>query len=103
MFETEQSSKRAFFNRISRYGRQSILEPDYDYFNPDDKDDEPEKEPDITWDMNDNTSSPSDSQEKDENDVQEPEQEQESSEDNGTTEEPEDPKTFWGKLKNFLK
>ena len=103
MFETEQSSKRAFFNRISRYGRQAILEPDYDYFNPDDKDDEPEKEPDITWDMNDNTSSPSDSQEKEENDVQEPEQEQESSEDNGTTEEPEDPKTFWGKLKNFLK
>lgn len=103
MFEAECTSRQAFYSNLSRRGRSFMREENFDYFNPSEQDDEPEKEPNITWDMNDNSSSLSDSQEKDEIDLQEAEQEQESSEDNRTTDEPEDTKTLWGKMKNFFK
>lgn len=103
MFEAECSSRQAFYGNLSRRGRCFMSEANFDYFNPSEQDDEPEKEPDITWDMNDNSSSPSDSQEKEEKDAQEAEQEQDPSTDSETLEEPEVTKTLWGKMKNFLK
>ena len=60
MFEVERSSKKAFYDRLSRKGRSFLMEEEYDYFNPcEDDDEEPEKEPDITWDVNNDTSSQS--------------------------------------------
>ena len=58
MFNIEHSSKKRFFDRLHREGRQFMMEDSYDYFNPGNEDaikhdDEPEKEPDITWNMDD--------------------------------------------------
>lgn len=100
MFELERTSKRRFFDRLASHGKSFLMDEQYDYF---ESEEESEKEPDITWDMNDNTSSPSDSQEVEDKDSQEAKQKQESLEDNETPEEPEEVKTFWGKMKNFLK
>ena len=55
MFETESRSRRSLYDRIARYGR-SIVEDDYDYFDPSDEAavkqvDKPEKEPDIVCDV----------------------------------------------------
>lgn len=36
MFISERSSKRAFYDRLSRKGRRFMMEKDYDYFNTDD-------------------------------------------------------------------
>ena len=52
MFEKERNSKEVFFSRLSREGRKFMLEKEYDYFSPNEPlDEEPEKEPDITWNM----------------------------------------------------
>ena len=54
MFEIEKSSKQRFFDRIHREGRHFMKEECYDYFESNNQDGEsPEKEPDITWDVND--------------------------------------------------
>ena len=47
MFVAESCCKRSFFDKLSRHGRAFMMEEDYDYF-------EPEKEPDITWDLSEN-------------------------------------------------
>ena len=49
MFEEERTSKRRFFDRLS-HGKSFLMNEQYDYF---ETDEEPEKEPDITWDMSD--------------------------------------------------
>ena len=63
MFRTESHSKREFYKRLHQMGRSFMMEDNYDYFNPNDVDsrkseDEPEKEPDITWDLNEDQSLP---------------------------------------------
>lgn len=103
MFEAERSSKRAFFNRLSRYGR-SIVEEDLDYFSLKDDDDEPEKEPDITWDMNDENKS-SETVNHDENkiDPKESDQQQVTTSSDTGNDEPEKPEGFLNKMKNLFK
>ena len=103
MFEAERSSKRAFFNRLSRYGR-SIVEEDLDYFSLKDDDDEPEKEPDITWDMNDeNKSSETVNHDENKTDPKESDQQQVTTSSDTGNDEPEKPEGFWNKMKNLLK
>ena len=106
MFEVERSSKRAFYDRLSRKGRHFLMEEEYDYFNPSkDEDEEPEKEPDITWNVNDDDTSSQTTGKSDEDkqEEEEPNQQQEDSQSVETTEESEEPKGFWNKVKNILK
>ena len=96
MFEAERSSKRNFFARLHREGRSFLLDEDYDYFHPGNEDaikqdKEQEKGPDIVWDKT------------------EEEKQQESSESEETivkaektAEEPEEPKGFFGKIKDYI-
>ena len=106
MFEVERSSKRAFYDRLSRKGRRFLMEEEYDYFNPSkDEDEEPEKEPDITWNVNDNDASSQTVGKSDDNkqEEEEPNPQQEDSQSVETTEETEEPKGFLNKVKNILK
>ncbi len=58
MFDIESSSKKRFYDRLHREGRAFMTEACYDYFSPDEpKLEEPEKEPDVVWDVNDDDSS----------------------------------------------
>jgi hypothetical protein len=58
MFRTESRSKREFYARLHREGRNFMKEECYDYFESNNQDDEePEKEPDVTWDVNNGASS----------------------------------------------
>ena len=104
MFRTESRSKREFYARLHREGRNFMKEECYDYFESNNQDDEPEKEPDITWDVNDDSSS---SQTVDNSDDQQDEeatkQQLEDTQSVETTEEPEESKGFWNKVKNILK
>lgn len=104
MFEIERSSKRAFFDRLSRKGRHFLMEEEYDYFNPSEDDEKkPEKEPDITWDVNDGASSQTeDNSNDDKQEEEETDQQQEDTPSVETTEEPKEPKGFWGKVKNYI-
>lgn len=45
MFATERRSKKAFFDKLSSFGRNIVMDKNYDYFGDD------EKEPDIVWDL----------------------------------------------------
>ena len=84
MFRAESRSKSEFFERLHRMGRSFIMEDNYDYFNPDDENDqEPEKEPDIVWDVKDNKV-------------------QNNSESGDTTASPEKPKGLWDKVKGYI-
>ena len=83
-----------------------MKEESYDYFNPNEDDDnEPEKEPDITWVVNDDGSS---SQIVDNNNDDEKQEEEEDSQPHGLTggesepNEPEKPLGFWGKVKKCI-
>ena len=108
MFKTEQSSKKAFFNRLHREGRQFLMGESYDYFNPGDEDaikhdDEPEKEPDITWNIDDdNQSSSTDGGGQDESNLETENQQENTSETLADTTEPEMKLGFWGKIKNYI-
>lgn len=104
MFEIERSSKRAFFDRLSRKGRHFLMEEEYDYFNPSEDDEKKaEKEPDITWDVNDGASSQTeDNSNDDKQEEEETDQQQEDTPSVETTEEPKEPKGFWGKVKNYI-
>lgn len=104
MFEAERSSKRAFFNRLSRYGR-SIVEEDLDYFSLKDDEEEPEKESDITWDVKEENkpSSDIDNQGDNKNDTEGNDQQLDTPTSDTGTDEPEKPEGFWGKMKNLLK
>ncbi|MBQ9203007.1 MAG: hypothetical protein IJ155_02065 [Prevotella sp.] len=105
MFEVERSSKRAFFDRLSRYGKRSVMEEEYDYFNPsEDEDEEPEKKPDITWNVNDDgvSSQTEDNSNDDKQEEEETDQQQEDTPSVEITEEPKEPKGFWGKVKNYI-
>lgn len=96
MFMAERTSKRDFFARLHREGRGFLMDEGYDYFHPDNedaikKDKEPEKEPEIVWD------------------VKEEEKHQESPESEETVEEAEkiveetvEPKGFLGKIKDYI-
>ena len=106
MFEIERSSKRDFFARLHREGRNFMKEECYDYFESNNQDeDEPEKKPDITWDVNDDSSSSQivDNSNDDKQDEEAVNQQQEDAQSVVTTEEPEEPKGFWEKVKNILK
>lgn len=104
MFEIERSSKRDFFARLHREGRNFMKEECYDYFESNNQDEEePEKDPDITWDVNDDTSSPAVYSSDDDKQEEEDPNQQENTQSDVTTEEPEEPKGFWGKVKNILK
>lgn len=84
MFRAESNSKRELFKRLHRMGRSFMMEDNYDYFNPDDENDqEPEKEPDIVWDVKEN-------------------KEQNNSESGDTTASPEKPKGLWDKVKGYI-
>jgi Mg-chelatase subunit ChlD len=106
MFELERSSKREFFARLHREGRNFMKEESYDYFESNDQDDEePEKEPDVTWDVNDDSSSSQtvDNSDDDKQDEEEDTLLQEDTQSVESSEEPEEPKGFWEKVKNILK
>ena len=104
MFEVERSSKKAFYDRLSRKGRSFLMEEEYDYFNPcEDDDEEPEKEPDITWDVNNDTSSQSEDNSDDGmQEKEEANQQQGSTGAESESNEPEKPLGFWGKVKNYI-
>ena len=105
MFELERSSKREFYARLHREGRNFMKEDSYDYFDSNNQDEEvPEKEPDITWNVNDETSSQAiDNSDDDKQDKTEANQQQEDSQSFEATEDSEEPKGFWKKVKNILK
>ena len=95
MFELERSSKREFYARLHREGRNFMRQEDYDYFESNNQDEEvTEKGPHIVWDPNDDASSqPVDNSDDDK---------QEDTQSVKTTEEPEEPKGFWEKVKNYI-
>ena len=45
MFATERRSKKAFFDKLSCFGKSIVTDKNYDFFGDD------EKEPDIVWDL----------------------------------------------------
>jgi len=104
MLNLDRSSKRAFFDRLSRKGRHFLMEEEYDYFNPSEDDEEkPEKEPDITWEVNDGAfSQTEDNSNDDKQEEEETDQQQEDTPSVEITEEPKEPKGFWGKVKNYI-
>ena len=84
MFETDCSSKSEFYKRLHRMGRKFVMEDNYDYFHPDDENEQdPEKEPDIVWDVKENKV-------------------QNNSESGDTIASPERPKGLWDKVKNYI-
>ena len=104
MFEVESCRRQAFYGNLSRRGRQFMCESNYDYFNPVEPcDEEPEKEPDITWNMDeDNQSSATDGDNQDENNQETENQQQESSEAEVEVVNSEKPVGFWGKIRNYI-
>lgn len=104
MFRTESRSKREFYARLHREGRDFMKEECYDYFESNNQhEDEPEKKPDITWDVNDGASSQTeDNSNDDKQEEEETNQQQEDTPSVETTEEPKEPKGFWGKVKNYI-
>jgi len=108
MFNIEHSSKKRFFDRLHREGRQFMMEDCYDYFNPGNEDaikhdDEPEKEPDITWNMDDdNQPSSADGDYMDGNNQKTENQQEKPSEPGADTTEPEKTVGFWSKIKNYI-
>ena len=100
----DRSSKRAFYDRLSRKGRHFLVEKEYDYFNPsEDDDDKPEREPDITWDVNDGVSSQSeDNSDNSKKDEEETDLQQDSTRADPELNEQEKPQGFWSKVKNYI-
>lgn len=105
MFNTEHNRRKKFYGRLAQEGTCFMRKGSYDYFESGNQDDkEAEIEPDITWDLNDDASS-SRTEGKTDDDKQEEatSQQQEVTQSAETTEEPEEPKGFWEKVKNILK
>lgn len=102
MFEEERTSKRRFFNRLASHGRSFLMDEQYDYF---ESKEEPEKEADITWNVNsdDNSSSTDGNQSNDEQSVNDLSSQEETSEITINTMEQQEPKSFLGKMKDLLK
>ena len=78
----------------------------YDYFESNNQDeDEPEKEPDIIWDVNDDSSSSqiADNSSDGKQDEEAVSQQQEDTQSVETIEDPEEAKGFWDKVKNIFK
>lgn len=100
----DRSSKRAFYDRLSRKGRHFLVEEEYDYFNPsEDDDDEPEREPDITWDVNDGVSSQSEgNSDNSKKNEEETDLQQDSTRADPELNEQEKPQGFWSKVKNYI-
>ncbi|MBQ8158109.1 MAG: hypothetical protein IJ081_03725 [Prevotella sp.] len=96
MFRIERSSKRAFYDRLSRKGKQFLMEEEYDYFNPnvdDDKMIEEERE------IRDNTKNVASSQtvnirDEDKHEEEEAAQQQDDTQSVEVQVEPEEPKGF---------
>ena len=106
MFEIERSSKRDFFARLHREGRNFMKEECYDYFESNNRDEEePEKEPDITWDVYDDSSSSQTVDNSDDDKLVEEtaSQQDENTQSVETTEDLEEAKGFWDKVKNIFK
>ena len=105
MFEEERTSKRRFFDRLASHGRSFLMDEQYDYFESKEEDEEPEKEPDITWDMNsgDNSSSTDSNKINDEKIVNDLSSQEDSPGTTTNTMEEQEPKSFWGKMKDLLK
>lgn len=72
MFETERDRRREFYGHLSRKGKRFMTESNFDYFSPNEQDEE------------------------------EASQQQEDTLSVETTREPEEPKGFWGKIKDLL-
>lgn len=90
MFDHERSSKERFFGKLHQCGRSFLMNESYDYFNPDNEDNEaPSSQDDIIS---------SDNEKK----LQEVEEKQNSTESYANTDEKESAKGFWGKLKDYL-
>ena len=102
MFELERTSKRRFFDRLASHGRSFLMDEQYDYF---ESKEEPEKEPDITWNIEDNnkTSSTNDDNQINVNQTTENHKEQEDSKTEKENVENEEPIGFWNKIKNVFK
>lgn len=78
------------------------MDEQYDYF---ESKEEPEKEADITWNVNsdDNSSSTDGNQSNDEQSVNDLSSQEETSETTINIMEQQEPKSFWGKMKDLLK
>ena len=78
------------------------MDEQYDYF---ESKEDPEKEADITWNVNsdDNSSSTDGNQSNDEQSVNDLSSQEETSETTINTMEQQEPKSFWGKMKDLLK
>ena len=110
MFNMERSSKRRFYDRLHREGRVFMTEASYDYFKPDEQEDkqddvEPEKEPNITWDMNESqeASNTNEVEQSEIEHVKEDAQKQEQpSELEVVVDGADQPIGFWSKIKNYI-
>lgn len=105
MLEFDCSSKRAFYARLHREGRNFMKEECYDYFESNNQDEEePEKEADNTQNVDDNTSSPEsvDNTDDDKQDEKKSSQQIDVTQSVEDTEEPEEPNGFWEKVKNYI-
>ena len=102
----DRSSKREFYARLHREGRNFMKEESYDYFNSGkDDDEEPEKEPDITWNMEADgktASSEADDQDEENQNANDDDQQQVSTKTETETEGPEKPLGFWSKVKKHI-
>ena len=91
MFDVECCRRKEFFGRLSSEGKSFIMNDSYDYFNPDDEDDnKTEREPDITWNLDDDKTNEDNTQLTS----------TDSSVEKGFT---EDSEGFWAKVKNIIK
>ena len=105
MFDIESNSKKRFYDRLHREGRAFMTKPSYNYFNSDDADEkEPEKEPDITWDVNEKQESSDSNNDNQDNNLNSNDGNlQESSPTSDVVvKEPEKPMGFWSKVKNYI-
>ena len=95
MFAEERSSRRRLFDRIAREGRQFMMDEAYDYFEANDEGEkEPEKKPDITWNMGDEENNDTPTQKEDQ---------QAGPCDEPNAKDADEPTTLWGKIKHYLK
>ena len=106
MFALERNSRRNFYGRISREGRDFAKEINYNYFDVDGKiPRESEEEHDITWDVDDKNpeSSPNvDKQEDSEMATDDINVQPVSVDSSSDTDEPKKRNGFWQKLKNLI-
>ena len=107
MFALERKSRSRFYKILSRRGKRFFADAEsYDYFEPDDNyAQEPEKEPDITWGVDDKNPEPSPNVYKQENSEMTTDDnyvQPVSIDSSSDTDEPKKRLGFWQKLKNLI-